>query len=279
MTQTQAPEPVALARLYGAPLFELPAELYIPPEALAVFLDAFEGPLDLLLYLIRKQNFDILDIPMAQVTRQYLGYVEQVRGRNLELAGDYLLMAALLIEIKSRLLLPPKRSAADPEAPDPRAELVRRLLEYEQIKQAAQQIQQLPQLGRDFWRPQVPMPRPSRPRWPVLRASELAAAWQGLVQRAQLLRQHPITREPLSVRATMAHLLRRLQGQRFLEFSELLPTQTHTTQQPHSALRIVTLLAALELAREALIELTQAEAYAPIYLRLHPASSALPPPP
>ncbi len=279
MTQTQAPEPVALARLYGAPLFELPAELYIPPEALAVFLDAFEGPLDLLLYLIRKQNFDILDIPMAQVTRQYLGYVEQVRGRNLELAGDYLLMAALLIEIKSRLLLPPKRSAAEPEAPDPRAELVRRLLEYEQIKQAAQQIQQLPQLGRDFWRPQVPMPRPSRPRWPVLRASELAAAWQGLVQRAQLLRQHPITREPLSVRATMAHLLRRLQGQRFLEFSELLPTQTHTTQQPHSALRIVTLLAALELAREALIELTQAEAYAPIYLRLHPASSALPPPP
>jgi len=279
VTQTQAPEPVALARLYGAPLFELPAELYIPPEALAVFLDAFEGPLDLLLYLIRKQNFDILDIPMAQVTRQYLGYVEQVRGRNLELAGDYLLMAALLIEIKSRLLLPPKRSAAEPEAPDPRAELVRRLLEYEQIKQAAQQIQQLPQLGRDFWRPQVPMPRPSRPRWPVLRASELAAAWQGLVQRAQLLRQHPITREPLSVRATMAHLLRRLQGQRFLEFSELLPTQTHTTQQPHSALRIVTLLAALELAREALIELTQAEAYAPIYLRLHPASSALPPPP
>jgi len=283
VTQTQAPEPVALARLYGEPLLALPPELYIPPDALEVFLQAFEGPLDLLLYLIRKQNFNILDIPMAEVTRQYLGYVQQVRAHNLELAGDYLLMAALLIEIKSRLLLPPKRQAPEAEAEDPRAELVRRLLEYEQIKQAAQQIQQLPQLGRDFWRPQVPLPRASRPRWPLLRASELAAAWQGLVQRAQLLRQHPITREPLSVRATMAQLLRRLQGQRFIEFSELLPTQTQTAQphagQPRTALLIVTLLAALELAREALIELTQAEAYAPIYLRLHPSGSALPPPP
>ena len=146
---------VAVARLYGEPLFDLPQDLYIPPDALEIFLEAFEGPLDLLLYLIRKQNFNILDIPLASVTRQYLAYVEQIRTRNLELAADYLLMAAMLIEIKSRMLLPPKKSADGKEPDDPRAELVRRLIEYEQMKLAAARLDALPLLGRDFLRAQV----------------------------------------------------------------------------------------------------------------------------
>ena len=146
---------VALARLYGEPLFKLPQDLYIPPDALEVFLETFEGPLDLLLYLIRKQNFNVLDIPMADVTRQYLEYVEQIRERNLELAAEYLLMAAMLIEIKSRMLLPPKKNADGTEPEDPRAELVRRLLEYEQMKLASAKLDALPMLGRDFLRAQV----------------------------------------------------------------------------------------------------------------------------
>src|SRR5688572_31510727 len=157
---------VAMARLYGEPLFALPQDLYIPPDALEVFLEAFEGPLDLLLYLIRKQNFNILDIPMADVTRQYLHYVDQIRTRNLELAAEYLLMAAMLIEIKSRKLLPVKKADTGEEANDPRAELVRRLLEYEQMKLAAQQIDTLPQLGRDYVRAQIFIEQSLVPRWP-----------------------------------------------------------------------------------------------------------------
>src|SRR5690349_21510478 len=157
---------VALARLYGEPLFALPNDLYIPPEALQVFLEAFEGPLDLLLYLIRKQNFNILDIPMAGLTRQYLAYVDQVRQTNLELAAEYLLMAAMLIEIKSRMLLPPKKTADGAEPEDPRAELVRRLIEYEQIKLAAARLEALPVLGRDFLRAQVVIEQSLAPRFP-----------------------------------------------------------------------------------------------------------------
>ncbi len=148
---------VAVARLYGEPLFSMPTDLYIPPDALEVFLEAFEGPLDLLLYLIRKQNFNILDIPMAGVTRQYLSYVDEIRQRNLELAAEYLLMAAMLIEIKSRMLLPPKKVAEGEEAEDPRAERVRRLLEYEQMKLASMQLAEIPQYGRDFLQAQVYM--------------------------------------------------------------------------------------------------------------------------
>ena len=157
---------VALARLYGEPLFKLPHDLYIPPDALEVFLEAFEGPLDLLLYLIRRQNFNILDIPLADVTRQYLEYVEQIRQRNLELASEYLLMAAMLIEIKSRMLLPPKKTADGVEIADPRAELVRRLIEYEQMKLAAAKLDALPLLGRDFLRAQVAMEQSHEPRLP-----------------------------------------------------------------------------------------------------------------
>ena len=146
---------VALARLYGEPLFNVPQDLYIPPDALQIFLEAFEGPLDLLLYLIRKQNFNVLDIPMAELTRQYLGYVQQIREHNLELAAEYLLMAAMLIEIKSRMLLPVKKADSDEEVEDPRAELVRRLLEYEKMKLAARHLDELPQIGRDFQRAKV----------------------------------------------------------------------------------------------------------------------------
>jgi len=253
---------VALARLYGEPLFALPQDLYIPPDALEVFLDAFQGPLDLLLYLIRKQNFNILDIPMAEVTRQYLGYVDQVRARNLELAGEYLLMAAMLIEIKSRMLLPPKKVNDGEEAQDPRAELVRRLLEYEQMKLAAQHLQELPQLGRDFLRAQVAIEQSLAPRFPDVNPQDLADAWRDILKRAKLVQHHRISRETLSVREHMSLVLRRLQGQRFVEFADLFDATKGTP------VLVVTFIAMLELAKETLIELTQAEAYAPIYVRL-----------
>src|SRR5438128_1227821 len=181
---------IAVARLYGEPLFDLPQDLYIPPDALEVFLEAFEGPLDLLLYLIRRQNFNILDIPMASVTRQYLAYVEQIRRRNLELAADYLLMAAMLIEIKSRMLLPPKKSADGKEPDDPRAELVRRLIEYEQMKLAAAQLDALPVLGRDFLRAQVVIEQSLAPRFPDVQADELRGAWADILRRAKLHTHH-----------------------------------------------------------------------------------------
>jgi segregation and condensation protein A len=253
---------VAIARLYGEPLFALPQDLYIPPDALEVFLEAFEGPLDLLLYLIRRQNFNILDIPMAEVTRQYLGYIEQIRQRNLELAAEYLLMAAMLIEIKSRMLLPPTPSADGTEPEDPRAELVRRLLEYEQIKLAARQLEALPQLGRDFWRAQVHIEQSLTPRWPEVSVDDLRAAWRDILRRARLAQRHTITRETLSVRESMSAVLRALQGRRFVEFTELFDPARGV------AVAVVTFVAMLELAKEHLIELTQAEAYAPIYVRL-----------
>jgi segregation and condensation protein A len=261
------PEPavvdaVAVARLYGEPLFRLPQDLYIPPDALEVFLEAFEGPLDLLLYLIRKQNFNILDIPLASVTRQYLDYVEQIRARNLELASEYLLMAAMLIEIKSRMLLPPKKNADGSEPEDPRAELVRRLVEYEQIKQAAAMLDQLPLLGRDFLRVQIHVEQSLQPRWPDVNAEDLRQAWREILARARLNQHHTISREQLSVREHMSIVLRKLQGRRFLEFHELFDTRRGLP------VLVVTFVAMLELSREQLLEVTQAEAFAPIYVRL-----------
>jgi len=191
---------VAFAKLYGEPLFKLPEDLYIPPDALEVFLEAFEGPLDLLLYLIRKQNFNVLDIPMAPLTQQYLTYVEQIRGHNLELAAEYLLMAAMLIEIKSRMLLPVKKAVAGEEAEDPRAELVRRLVEYERIKLAAAALDELPRLGRDFVRAVVTVEQSMARRLPDVNAAELRDAWAEVVKRARLYAHHRIGREELSVR-------------------------------------------------------------------------------
>ena len=253
---------VAVARLYGEPLFTLPNDLYIPPDALEIFLEAFEGPLDMLLYLIRKQNFNILDIPMAGVTRQYLSYVDEIRARNLELAAEYLLMAAMLIEIKSRMLLPPKKVADGEEAEDPRAELVRRLLEYEQIKLASAQLNEIPQYGRDFLKAQVYIEQSLQPRFPDVSMDELQEAWRDILKRAQLVQHHKISREELSVREHMSIVLRKLQGRKFIEFEHLFdPTQG-------VPVLVVTFIALLELAKETLIEITQAEAFAPIYVRL-----------
>jgi segregation and condensation protein A len=260
--QVESSDNVAVALLYGEPLFALPKDLYIPPDALEVFLEAFQGPLDLLLYLIRKQNFDILDIPMADVTRQYLGYVDQIRHRNLELAAEYLLMAAMLIEIKSRMLLPPKKTDDGKEAEDPRAELVRRLLEYEQMKLAAARLDELPVLGRDFLRAQVHIEQSLGSRMPDVDPLDLRAAWAAILRRAKLSEHHHITREQLSVREHMSVVLRRLQGKRFVEFEHLFDPARGVP------VVVVTFIAMLELAREHLIEVTQAEAYAPIYVRL-----------
>jgi len=253
---------VAVARLYGEPLFDLPSDLYIPPDALEVFLETFEGPLDLLLYLIRKQNFNILDIPLADVTRQYLAYVDQIRKSNLELASDYLLMAAMLIEIKSRMLLPPRKSDEGDEAEDPRAELVRRLIEYEQMKLAAMQLNTLPLVGRDFMRVQAYSDPSLNVQQPDVTLPDLREAWAGILQRARLHKHHTITREELSVREHMSLLLRTLQGRRFVEFELLFEAE----RGPQ--VLVVTFIAMLELARERLIEITQAEAFAPIYVRL-----------
>ncbi len=253
---------VALARLYGEPLFAMPQDLYIPPDALEVFLEAFEGPLDLLLYLIRKQNFNILDIPMAGVTRQYLVYVDEIKARNLELAAEYLLMAAMLIEIKSRMLLPPRKAAEGQEPEDPRAELVRRLLEYEQMKLAAARLNALPQLGRDFLRAQVFIEQSLQPRFPDVNVVDLQDAWRDIMKRAKLVQHHTITREQLSVREHMSIVLRHLQGRKFVEFENLFDASKG------SPVLVVTFLALLELAKETLIEITQAEVFAPIYVRL-----------
>ena len=257
---------VALARLYGEPLFSLPTDLYIPPDALEVFLETFQGPLDLLLYLIRKQNFNVLDIPMAEVTRQYLSYVDQIRMHNLELAAEYLLMAALLIEIKARMLLPVKKTDTGQEAEDPRAELVRRLLEYEQMKLAAQKLDALPQLGRDFQRAQGFADLRVERALPQVSVEDLRQAWIDILKRAKLNAHHHITREQLSVRDHMTHILRRLNGVRFIEFGALFLERI--AEGAPVAVIVVHFLALLELARETLLEITQAEPYAPIYVRL-----------
>lgn len=256
----------SFAKLYGEPLFQLPTDLYIPPDALEVFLEAFEGPLDLLLYLIRRQNFNVLDIPMAQVTQQYLRYVEQIRHHNLELAAEYLLMAAMLIEIKSRMLLPMKKADSDEDVEDPRAELVRRLIEYEKMKLAAQELDRIPQLGRDFLRAQGYTDRSTTAQPPQVDLVDLQLAWRDLLHRAKLTQHHTITRETLSVRDFMTRILRRLQTQKFVEFNALFEDAIQSGQG--LPVLVVNFIALLELAREALVEITQAQAYAPIYVRL-----------
>lgn len=251
-----------VARLYGEPMVRLPTDLYIPPDALEVFLETFEGPLDVLLYLIRRQNFDILDIPMAEVTRQYLAYIDEIRGRNLELAAEYLLMAALLISIKSRMLLPLRKADSGEEVEDPRAELARRLIEYERVKFGAQQLDALPQIGRDFLRAQAWIEQAASARLPEVHPADLQSAWAAILRRAKLAQHHRISREELSVREYMTFVLRKLHDRRFAEFAELFDVERGIP------VVVVTFIALLELARESLIEITQAEAFAPIYVRL-----------
>ena len=254
-------QPQPFAKVRGEPLLELPADLYIPPDALEVFLDTFEGPLDLLLYLIRKANVDILDIPMARLTEQYLKYVEVMRRKNLELAAEYLVMAAMLMEIKSRLLLPRPKAADDGEI-DPRAELVRRLLEYEQMKAAAQKLDRLPQRDRDFLAVEVWIEQSLVERLPDVHVPDIENAWRSLLARARLSRHHKVTRDELSVREHMTGILRVLAGGAFREFAELFDPLRGV------AVLVVNFLAVLELAREGLIEVTQSEPYAPIYVRI-----------
>jgi segregation and condensation protein A len=256
-------EPVAvapIAKVYGQPVLEVPQDLYIPPDALEVFLEQFEGPLDFLLYLIRKENVNVLDIPMAKLTAQYLEYVEIMRARSLELAAEYLLMAAMLMEIKSRMLLP--RPAAGGLEEDPRAELVRRLLEYEQMKLAAHRLNELPQAGRDFSLVRVLFEHTVAGQMPEVNSEDLRMAWLALLTRAAVNRHHRITREQLSVREHMSRILRLMQEARYVKFQDLFnPAQG-------LAVMVVTLLALLELAREGLVELAQQAAYAPIYVKL-----------
>ncbi len=251
-----------VARLYGESVTEIPDDLYIPPEALEVFLEAFEGPLDLLLYLIRRQNFNILDIPMAQLTLQYLHYVDRIRVQKLELAAEYLLMAAMLVEIKSRLLLPKVKTETNEEPEDPRAELVRRLLEYERMKMAAKSLDELPKLGNDFFLPQAVIAKSTEKVWPCISADELRHAFAEIIRRAKLTASHTVGKQELSVREHMSSILRQLRNARFVEFHELFD------ESEGVAVLVVHFLALLELAKETLVEITQIEAGAPIYIRL-----------
>lgn len=258
----QAQESIELApvaRIHGEPMLELPRDLYIPPDALEVILDAFEGPLDLLLYLIRRQNLDVLDIPMVEITRQYLVYVEMMRATRLELAAEYLLMAAMLIEIKSRMLLPRPPATLSEEA-DPRAELVRRLLEYERIKLAAQALDRQPQAERDFTLARVWMERMAQ-RLPDVNADDLRGAWLALLARARINRHHKVTREQLSVREHMTRILRRLGEREYVEFGDLFQPELGVP------VLVVTFLALLELAKESMIVMTQPQVLGTIYVR------------
>ncbi len=248
------------ARICGEPLMEIPQDLYIPPDALEVFLDTFQGPLDLLLYLIRKHNIDILDIPMVQLTQQYMAYVKMMRVDQFELAAEYLLMTALLIEIKSRMLLPEPVSETDEEK-DPRAELVQRLLKYEQIKLAAVRLNELPQIDRDFMVVQVWMDTQLPEYLPDVTVDDLRQVWLALLARARINRNHQISREALSVRAYMSQVLRALQHRGQMAFYDLFSPAATTAEV------IVTFLAILELAKETLIEIMQPELLGTIYVR------------
>lgn len=258
-----------VAKIKGELITDLPADLFIPPDALSVILEEFEGPLDLLLYLIRKHSLDILNIPMADLTRQYMVYVEAMRSNQFDLAAEYLLMAAVLIEIKSRMLLPrpPRENEAEPD--DPRAELVRRLMEYEQMKAASQAIDQLPRKDRDFSIVDVLIEQSLVARVPTVLAVDLTDAWRAILNRAKATRKHSVTREELSVRAHMSRILRYLGGHGFVRFDELF--------QPSAgvAVVVVSFLAVLELAREALIDLSQSAAFEPIYVKLREAQPSL----
>jgi len=259
--QSELFEPVA--RIYGQAMEQLPLDLYIPPDALAIMLDAFEGPLDLLLYMIRRANIDILDIPMAPLTRQYLDYVEAMRAQNLELAADYLVMAALLIEIKSRMLLPRPKVAEGDEAEDPRAELVRRLMEYEQMKLAGQKLNEMPQAEREFFWVETLVEKSLLVRLPEVSVDDLKDAWMAIVRQAGLKKHHKIGREELSVREHMGIILRSLQEQGgFVRFETLFDPEMGVPGL------VVHFLAMLELGREKMIRITQTEAFAPIYINI-----------
>lgn len=260
--ETVISDPVA--RIYGEAMDVMPTDLYIPPDALEIMLDAFEGPLDLLLYLIRKANVDILDIPMAPLTRQYLDYIDSMQASNLELAAEYLVMAAMLIEIKSRMLLPRPKLGEGDEAEDPRAELVRRLMEYEQMKLAGHNLNQLPQADREFFWVETLVEKSLYVRYPDVSVDDLKEAWMTIFRQAKLQKNHQISREELSVREHMGIILRVLQERGgFVQFETLFDVAMGAPGL------VVHFLAMLELAREKLVEITQTESFQPIYVRVH----------
>lgn len=258
--QDETVEAQPVAKICGQPLLEMPRDLYIPPEALEVFLDTFEGPLDLLLYLIRKHNLDILDIPMAQLTQQYMTYVEMMRADQFELAAEYLLMTALLIEIKSRTLLPRPAATMEDEA-DPRAELVRRLLEYEQMKKASMRLDELAQANRDFALVQVCIDHVTAKQLPHVNVDDLRHAWNTLFERAKANRHHHVGHEEISVRACMSQILRTLQGHEVVRFDELFSRTAGVMEI------IASFLALLELAKETLVDIDQSENFGTIYVK------------
>lgn len=255
----------AQVKIKGETLSELPQDLYIPPDALEVYLDTFEGPLDLLLYLIRKHNLDILDIPMADLTVQYMVYVEKMKGIKLELAAEYLLMSAMLIEIKSRMLLP--KPAEVEEEDDPRAELVKRLMEYEAIKLAAQRLDAMPKVGEEIDVAAAYYQHISQVKPPEVSLDDLVEAWRNVLKRAKLNQHHKLGRAELSVREHMSLLLRRLSAMQVLRFDELFDLQTEGIPK-----LVVNFLAMLELAKEGLIRITQQEAFGTIYVQANSSS-------
>lgn len=245
----------------GSPVTDLPRDLYIPPHALEVFLETFEGPLDLLLYLIKRQNLDILDIPIAEVTRQYMEYVELMKELRLELAAEYLVMAAMLAEIKSRMLLP-RPGSADGEEEDPRADLVRRIQEYERYKQAAEALDEIPRLGRDVFETSVLAPYAKAVQvQPKVTLDDLISAMRDVMARAEMFSHHHVQMEPLSMRERMSMVLTALNGERFVEFSSLF------TPAEGRRGAIVTLLAVLELIKDSLVELVQTQPFGPIHIK------------
>ena len=259
MSAIQREIPLAVVR--GEELSVLPEDLYIPPDALEVILEAFEGPLDLLLYLIKRQNLDICDIPIAAITVQYMTYVELMKDFKLDLAAEYLVMAAMLAEIKSRMLLPKRVEVEDED--DPRAELIRRLQEYEQCKQASIDLDELPRLGREFWPVQSVADFPEQPRaLPEVELSEILQAFRDVLQRADMFTNHEIKREHLSIRERMTHVLATLQEQKFVAFSQLFSIEEGRRGA------VVTLMAILELLKAQIIDVVQGEdSYAPLYVR------------
>lgn len=264
--QATTPEQVPLAVVSGKPLVDIPKDLYIPPDALAVFLEAFEGPLDLLLYLIRRQNMNILDIDVSEITRQYMDYIGAVEAMRFELAAEYLVMAATLAEIKSRMLLP-RQDNDDEEDVDPRAELIRRLQQYERFKKAAEDIDEMPRMERDTFAVSAALPKlPSSQPHPDVDMKELLLALQGVLQRADLFTSHHVEKERLSTRERMSHILSVLQGDRFVTFESLF-----TLEEGRLGV-VVSFLAILELVKEQLVEIVQAEVLGPIHVRARAVS-------
>ncbi len=262
-TPAPAQGEMPFAIVEGLPVSEMPRDLYIPPQALEVFLEAFEGPLDMLLYLIRRQNLNILDIPIAEITRQYMRYIEVMQVLQLELAGEYLLMAATLAEVKSRMLLPRLKSEEEEEDADPRAELVRRLQEYERFKRAAEGIDRMPRLERDTWVVSAELVDRKVVRLaPRVTLQEMLLAFQEVLTRSDMFAHHHVQREPLSVRQRMTDVLSTLSASTFMNFSSLF-----TAEEGRRGLT-VTFVAILELMREGLIEIAQSEPYAPLHVRL-----------